>query len=658
MTGRLTAVLVVLCVALAAAPAALGATYTVNSVDDTSDGLCDATNCTLREAIETINAGFSPPETIRFDIPGPAPHTIVTTGLPPISFPVDINGTLEPDYVASTKQPAVELVGPGPGSGVAGLDLPPPVSSVRGLAIGGFEIGILASAGGVSVQSNRIGLNAAGTQAVSNVIGIRVDNGPSTIGGSHPDFGNVIAHNTQSGIHIEGTGGGVIERNYIGTDPSGAGGAPNGDGITLINGSGNQVRNNVIAANTGDGIIAGGATDTVIRGNRIGTSATGTAPLGNGGYGVSFQGALRGMVGGSDAEVANLIAFNASGGVRLVGGAEGILIMGNSIHSNDRFLRNFGLGIDLAGDGPTPNDPGDADGGENRGQNTPVVSSAVTTGDNMTVTGTLDSMADGLSRTYNIDVYASAECDPSGTGEGQFYLGRTSTTTDGSGFGAYTAILDQAAPEGFVVTATAIDPDNNTSEFSSCTAVTAREDAAVPPPVRGSRVNVAPVSGVVRVRAPDGRFVTLQAGQQIPVGWFVDTTRGVVRLTSAANSRGATQTATFRDGIFRTRQKKSASAFTELKLAGPLKGCRRGSATAAARRGRRLWGNGKGRFRSVGNRASAGVRGTRWLVHDRCDKSTLVVVKQGRVTVRDFVRRRTIQLKAGQRYVAKPRRRR
>jgi hypothetical protein len=176
-------------------------------------------------------------------------------------------------------------------------------------------------------------------------------------------------------------------------------------------------------------------------------------------------------------------------------------------------------------------------------------------------------------------------------------------------------------------------------------------------------VNVEVVRGTVRVRSPRGSFKVLRLGQQIPVGWFVDTTRGTVRLTSAANNLGATQTAKFFEAIFQTRQKRRVGAFTELKLAGPLVGCARASASHTdattsrrRRRGRRLWGNGSGRFRSLGNLASAGVRGTKWAVEDRCDGTTSIQVQRGRVEVRDFVRRKTIQLRAGQRYVARPRR--
>jgi hypothetical protein len=46
------------------------------------------------------------------------------------------------------------------------------------------------------------------------------------------------------------------------------------------------------------------------------------------------------------------------------------------------------------------------------------------------------------------------------------------------------------------------------------------------------------------------------------------------------------------------------------------------------------------------------VRGTQWLVEDSC-RSTTTRVKRGVVTVRDFKRKKTIKLRAGDRYVAR-----
>jgi hypothetical protein len=182
---------------------------------------------------------------------------------------------------------------------------------------------------------------------------------------------------------------------------------------------------------------------------------------------------------------------------------------------------------------------------------------------------------------------------------------------------------------------------------------------AAPPPVVGVSVNVAPVSGVVRVRLRGtNRFVSLARLRNIPVGSELDVTRGRVRLTSAAGNR-RTQTSVFYQGRAVVRQPRVRTPFTNLQLSGPLSCPRRSAAGADATpppRTRRLWGNGKGRFRTLGRYAGATVRGTIWLTEDRCD-GTLIRVQQGRVDVRDNVRNRTIRLRAGQSYLARARRR-
>ena len=72
------------------------------------------------------------------------------------------------------------------------------------------------------------------------------------------------------------------------------------------------------------------------------------------------------------------------------------------------------------------------------------------------------------------------------------------------------------------------------------------------------------------------------------------------------------------------------------------------------RRTRRLWGSGRGKFRTRGQYSAATVRGTTWLVEDSCH-STTTRVKRGVVKVRDFKRKQTIVLRAGDRYVARKR---
>jgi hypothetical protein len=157
-------------------------------------------------------------------------------------------------------------------------------------------------------------------------------------------------------------------------------------------------------------------------------------------------------------------------------------------------------------------------------------------------------------------------------------------------------------------------------------------------------------------------FVPLSEARQIPVGSFLDTTKGTVKLQSAANPAGKRQTGTFLDSLFQVRQsrKRSARGLTDLILKGSSfsrcgqvgKG-KNAAASLSKRTIRRLRANAKGRFRTSGRNSSATVRGTIWNVTDRCD-GTLTSVKRGTVVVRDFRRKKNVTLKAGKSYLARP----
>jgi CSLREA domain-containing protein len=171
----------------------------------------------------------------------------------------------------------------------------------------------------------------------------------------------------------------------------------------------------------------------------------------------------------------------------------------------------------------------------------------------------------------------------------------------------------------------------------------------LPPPVAGETVNVGLSRGKVRIKLPGSdEFFELKGEQQVPVGSTFDTTKGRVNLEAAGASR-----AWFYRGLFRMRQGKGRRPLTTLKLTGRLD-CGRGSASTAQRRRkkRRLWGDGKGRFRTDGSFSSATVRGTKWLVVDQCN-GTLTRVRQGRVAVR--YGKRTIILTKGERFFARRR---
>jgi hypothetical protein len=208
-----------------------------------------------------------------------------------------------------------------------------------------------------------------------------------------------------------------------------------------------------------------------------------------------------------------------------------------------------------------------------------------------------------------------------------------------------------------------------------------------PPPVPGKSVVVRVVSGVVFIKLPSsGRarattppkgFVPFTGAANIPVGSQLDTRKGRVALTSAADTGAKkTQTSDFYQGIFQVKQavpkkkpKKPTALTTDLVMKGqiarsqcaPLKGAR--AAAEAAKKKKKgpkavlgkLWGSGKGKFRTNGKYSAATVRGTIWLVEDRCE-GTLTKVRRGTVQVRDFKRKKTVTVKAGHSYLARAQR--
>jgi hypothetical protein len=200
--------------------------------------------------------------------------------------------------------------------------------------------------------------------------------------------------------------------------------------------------------------------------------------------------------------------------------------------------------------------------------------------------------------------------------------------------------------------------------------------APLPPPVPGKAVNVGVVSGQVfvklaraggRATGPPKGFVPLTGQMQIPVGSQVDTRKGRINLVSAADTAGKkTQAANFYDGRFQVKQalpkkkpKKPAALVTDIVLKGQLSRASCSIRSVDKKKGPKsvlgkLWGSGKGKFRTSGKYASATVRGTIWLTQDECD-GTLVRVKRGTVSVRDLKRKKTVTVKTGHSYLARAR---
>jgi hypothetical protein len=191
-------------------------------------------------------------------------------------------------------------------------------------------------------------------------------------------------------------------------------------------------------------------------------------------------------------------------------------------------------------------------------------------------------------------------------------------------------------------------------------------------PQFATEVNVRPTQGRVLIRLPRGaavkgkwahaaqsRFVRLTEAKQVPVGAEMNVKRGTVSLTSSKGPTGGVQTSQFYSGRFVVRQPRRERGMTEMRLSEPMKctpNTRRGKVVASAVRTRRLWGRGRGRFRTRGRNSSATVRGTTWLQKDTCTTTT-TIVRDGTVIVKDFAKRKNVRVKAPRRHVARARRR-
>ena len=117
---------------------------------------------------------------------------------------------------------------------------------------------------------------------------------------------------------------------------------------------------------------------------------------------------------------------------------------------------------------------------------------------------------------------------------------------------------------------------------------------------------------------------------------------GKVRLTSAADAGGATQAGLFYDGEFTTGQQVvDGVGLTVLTLAGRCRPAAAARAAAAQQKKKRKKTNSPvgrrpGQLPAAGRHASATVRGTKWLVEDGCEGTT-VRVATGSVRVENLV---------------------
>lgn len=413
-----------------------GSAITVNSLGDqpdtnTADATCLTVNgdCTLRAAIQ--QAGGNPgQDTIGFDLAGAPPYVIQPNSpLPAIPANTTIDATTEPDFAGT---PVVVVNGDF--AGVSnGLELYDGGSVVRGLVINRFVgNGILTQGQGNLIVGNYIGTDVSGTidQGNSeNGVSVQGASPGQVVGGLSPEDRNVISGNNHAGIRLASVGT-VVRGNLVGTNASGTVAVGNSVGIVLdgardaMIGGPSASSRNVISGNVNTGIELSGAgpRSNSIQGNYIGTGSDGLTALPNGkGITITINGGNDNWVGGTEPGQGNIIAFSTGGpGIQVQGLRNSI--RGNSIHSNS------GLGIDNLTGGNGELSP-------------PVVSN-------------VNPVSGSACAGCTVDVFSDS------ADEGRTYHG--STSADSNGDWTFTGPVD-----GPNVTATATDIDGNTSEFSA-----------------------------------------------------------------------------------------------------------------------------------------------------------------------------------------------
>jgi Bacterial Ig domain len=357
----------------------------------------------------------------------------------------------------------------------------------RGVSIGGTNN---------AIRGNYIGTDVTGTKDLGNIAG-----GVHIYGfGNIVSDRNIISGNGGNGIYIVDRAN-KVQGNFIGTDKTGTVALGNsGDGIVLqsIGGIGTAANNiiggntaaqrNLISGNKGNGVSfwRGATANNLLQGNYIGTQLDGVSPLGNLANGVAIlDGANNNTIGGIDPGTGNTIAHNNLAGVAVNSGT-GNGILGNSIFNNNGFgIIHYEISNE---------------------RNSPTITFAHSNGKKTDIKGSLNSTPD---RQFRLEFFANSSLDPAGFGEGKTFLGSTIVTTDSSGKNSFTYTYGSHLSVGQFITATAIDPANNTSEFSKGFAIANQSPVAINDSAIGDSKNPVKIDVLSNDTDPDGDPLTI-----------------------------------------------------------------------------------------------------------------------------------------------------
>lgn len=336
------------------------------------------------------------------------------------------------------------------------------VANAKSAAIGGN------SPADRNVIAGNISMVQSGVGVYGNYIGVSADGmsflvPSATVTDPQSLTGNVIA----GGSSLVGKVFPVIQNNFIGTNASGVVASPGSTGLTLGNPNGGVsnalVSQNVIVNSNSSSsavVTLSNAKNNKLEANFIGVGADGKSLLGDRPIGVYLASACVGnQIGSTSAGRGNIIAFTGtpqelSAGVAIPSPSGNSANSTNSIQGNS-IIGTAGLPIDLASQGVTPNDAGDADGI----QNFPILTSAVSGNSTIRITGSLNSTAN---TSFRIEFFAKDSVNQAAPRHS--YFGFANATTDANGNALFDVTL--AAPPSYSeITSTATGP-KGTSEFS------------------------------------------------------------------------------------------------------------------------------------------------------------------------------------------------
>jgi len=422
------------------------------------------------------------------------------------------------DYTGATAKPNTTGVADFGSSNTIGGTTPQARNLLSANALANLTSAAVSTPGTEFFQGNYSGTDRTGKIALGG--GIAIAGQAMTIGGTSAGAGNLISGGgNTSGLALQYVSpnsftpdNNIVQSNYIGVDVTGAAALPNASGLGISSGNMNLIggttpaARNIISGNGGDGVQVYNAADqNLIQGNYIGLDVSGTVKLGNMGDGINHTGlngtvnAAQTLIGGEAANAGNVISNNALSGIELGGatadvfGLAGSTVLGNRIGTDPTRITamgNQGAGILIdqggsyffIGNTDTPatntiaNNLGDgvtvdpATGNIYLG--IPVGSNSVTNnlmysngGAGLRIASGVDNLASENS------IYSNAQLGIDIDAAGHLANSSCNSPNSGANNLQNAPVLTPANGATTYISATATDPNGNTSEFSNCAAM-------------------------------------------------------------------------------------------------------------------------------------------------------------------------------------------